>query len=109
MLPMLYELRQYRSQPGRRDDLARFMEEVIIPFQASKGMVIVASFVAEEEDDLYVWIRRFEDEEDRVKLYEAVYQSDRWKNEIAPAVGELLDRSRMVITRLNPTPKSVLH
>jgi hypothetical protein len=85
------------------------MEEVIIPFQASKGMVIVASFVGEEEDDLYVWIRRFEDEADRERLYEAVYQSDRWKNEIAPAVGELLDRSRMVITRLNPTPRSVLH
>jgi hypothetical protein len=106
---MLYELRQYRAQPGRRDDLARFMEEVIIPFQSSKGMVIVASFVAEEEDDLFVWIRRFADEDDRVRLYEAVYQDDRWKNEIAPKVGELLDRPRMVITRLNPTPKSVLH
>jgi hypothetical protein len=106
---MLYELRQYRAQPGRRDDLARFMEEVIIPFQSSKGMVIVASFVAEEEDDLYVWIRRFEDEADRVKLYEAVYQDERWKNEIAPKVSEMLDRPRMVVTRLNPTPKSVLH
>jgi hypothetical protein len=108
MLPMLYELRQYRSQPGRRDDLARYMDEVIIPFQASKGMVIVGSFVAEEEEDLYVWIRRFEDEADRVKLYEAVYQSDRWKDELAPTIGEMLDRTTMVITRLNPTPKSVL-
>jgi NIPSNAP protein len=109
MPPMLYELRQYRAQPGRRDDLARFMEDVIIPFQASKGMVIVASFVAEEEDDLYVWIRRFEDEADRVRLYAAVYEDERWKTEIAPRVGEMLDRPRMVITRLNPTPKSVLH
>jgi hypothetical protein len=106
---MLYELRQYRAQPGRRDDLARYMEEVIIPFQASKGMVIVASFVGEAEDDLYVWIRRFEDEADRERLYEAVYGSDRWKNEIAPVVGEMLDRPRMLITRLSPMPKSVLH
>ena len=105
---MLYELRQYRAQPGRRDDLARFMEEVIIPFQASKGVVIVASFVGEEEDDLYVWIRRFADEADRERLYEAVYQDERWESEIAPAVGELLDRERIVVTRLNPTPRSVL-
>ena len=105
---MLYELRQYRAQPGRRDDLARFMEEVIIPFQASKGVVIVASFVGEKEDDLYVWIRRFADEADRERLYEAVYQDERWKSEIAPAVGELLDRERIVVTRLNPTPRSVL-
>jgi len=109
MLAMLYELRQYRAQPGRRDDLARYMEEVIIPFQASKGMVIVASFVGEEEDDLYVWIRRFEDEAERERLYKAVYEDDRWKNEIAAAVGELLDRPRMLVTRLSPTPKSVLH
>lgn len=106
---MLYELRQYRAKPGRRDDLARMMDEVIIPFQASKGMVVVASFVAEEEPDLYVWIRRFADEADRVRLYEAVYQSDEWKNVLAPRVGELMDRERMHITRLNPTPKSVMH
>lgn len=106
---MLYELRQYRAKPGRRDDLARMMDEVIIPFQASKGMVVVASFVAEEEPDLYVWIRRFADEADRVRLYEAVYQSDEWKNVLAPKVGELMDRERMHITRLNPTPKSVMH
>jgi hypothetical protein len=106
---MLYELRQYRSKPGRRDDLARVMDEVVIPFQSSKGMVIVASFVAEEEEDLYVWIRRFADEADRVKLYEAVYQSDEWKIVLAAKVGELLDRERMLITRLNPTPRSVLH
>lgn len=108
MLPMLYELRQYRAQPGRRDDLARYMEEVIIPYQVSLGMVVVASFVGEEEDDLYVWIRRFDDEAHRERLYEAVYQSERWKSEIAPVVGEMLDRPRMVITRLTPTPRSVL-
>ena len=31
-------------------------------------MVIAASFVGEEEDDLYVWIRRFDSEEDRERL-----------------------------------------
>jgi len=105
---MLYELRQYRAQDGRRDDLVRVMEEDVIPFQASKGMVIVASFVAEEEPDLYVWVRRFEDEEDRVRLYKAVYEDDHWKNVIAPRIGPTLDRERMVITRLVPTAKSVL-
>ena len=106
---MIYELRQYRLHDGQRDNWVRFMEEVIIPFQVSKGMVIVGSFVAEEEPDLYVWIRRFEDEEDRQRLYEAVYQSDHWKNEIAPRTGEMLIRERMLITRLVPTAKSVLH
>src|SRR5262245_12327944 len=106
---MIYELRQYRLREGQRDNWVRFMEEVIIPFQVSKGMVVVGSFVAEEEPDLYVWMRRFADEEERKRLYEAVYQSDTWKNEIGPRTGEMLIREQMVITRLVPTPKSVLH
>src|SRR6059058_2732038 len=98
---MLFELRQYRMRPGQRENWVRFMEEVLIPIQVSKGMVVVGSFVGEEEgSDLFVWIRRFEDEEERERLYEAVYESDHWKQEIAPRVPEMVDRDRHVITRL---------
>jgi len=72
-------------------------------------MVVVGSFVADEDPDAYVWIRRFENEDEREQLYEAVYESDHWKNEIAPRVSEMLDRPQMVITRLQPTPRSVIH
>lgn len=106
---MFYELRQYQAQPGKRDEWVRYMEEVIIPFQVSKGMVIAGSFVDEEHEDGYVWIRRFESEAEREKLYAAVYDSDRWKNEIAPPVGELLVREGTVIRRIVPTSMSVLH
>jgi hypothetical protein len=84
------------------------MEEVVIPFQISKGMVVVASFVGEAEEDLYVWIRRFTDEAQREQVYKAVYESDHWKNELSPQVGEMLDRTKTVVTRLNPTPHSVI-
>ena len=106
---MLFELRQYRVYPGQRERWVKFMEEVIIPFQVSKGMVVVGSFVADEDPDAYVWIRRFENEQEREQLYKAVYESDHWKNEIAPRVSEMLDRPQMVITRLQPTPRSVIH
>ena len=105
---MFFELRQYRTLPGQRAAWVKFMEETIIPFQISKGMVIVGSFVGQEEDDLYVWIRRFESEEERAALYQAVYETDIWKNEIAPRVGQMLDRSRTVVTRIEATPKSVI-
>ena len=49
---MFFELRQYRTKPGMRGDWVKYMEEVIIPFQVSKGMVVSGSFVGEEEDDL---------------------------------------------------------
>ena len=103
---MLFELRQYRTHPGQRDNWVKFMDEVIIPFQTSKGMTIVGSWVGEEEDDLYVWVRRFEGEEERQRLYREVYESDHWKNTIAPRIPEMMDRERMKVSRMIPTPHS---
>jgi len=103
-----FELRQYRMKPGKREAWIKYMEEVIIPFQASKGMVIAGSFAGEEEEDLYVWIRRFESEAEREKLYAAVYETDYWKNEVGPKVGGLIDREKTVVARIEPTPRSIL-
>ncbi len=103
---MLYELRQYRVRPGRRDEWVRLMDEVIIPFQVAKGMTIVGTFLTEDDPDLYVWIRRFDDEADRDHLYEAVYESDEWKMAIAPRTAALLGDEPMVVTRLIPTTAS---
>ena len=105
---MFFELRQYRMRPGQEENWVSYMEEVIIPFQISKGMMILGSFVGEEEKDLYVWIRRFESEEQREQLYEAVYESDTWKNEIAPKIPDMMDRSQIKVTRLEATPRSVI-
>lgn len=105
---MLFELRQYTTKPGQRENWVRCMEEEVIPFQVSKGMVILGSFVAEEDDSTYVWIRRFKDEAERERLYEAVYQSDHWKNVIGPKVPDMIDRELIRVTRLIPTPKSAI-
>ncbi len=105
---MFFELRQYRVKPGKREEWVQLMEEAIIPFQIAQGMVVIGSFVGEEEEDLYVWIRRFESEAQRVALYQRVYESDYWKNEISPRVGDMLDREKTVVTRLVATPKSVI-
>ena len=105
---MFFELREYRTKPGQRERWVKFMEEVILPFQISKGMVVVGSFIGTQEDDLYIWIRRFDSEEQREALYAAVYQSDEWKNVIAPQIPEMMDRERMVIRRIAPTETSVI-
>ncbi|CAN5610066.1 hypothetical protein BH23CHL2_BH23CHL2_08710 [soil metagenome] len=105
---MLFELRQYHVRPGQQGAWVKYMEEVIIPFQIKMGMVIIGNFVGEQDDSVYVWIRRFESEAEREQLYERVYQSDYWKNEVAPKIPEMLDREKRVITRLTATPKSVI-
>ena len=105
---MFFELRQYRIKGGQREAFVKHMEEEVIPFQIEKGMVVIGSFIAQEEEDLYVWIRRFESEEERERLYQAVYESDHWKNEISPQIGTMLDRDSIQVTRLEATPKSVI-
>ena len=103
---MFYEFRQYKTKAGKRKEWVKFMEEKIIPFQVAKGMVIIGSFVDEENENLYYWIRRFKNEKERESLYKKVYQSDAWKNEIAPRIGELLDRKSIVVKRIVPTSRS---
>ncbi len=103
-----YELRQYKVQPGKLAGWVKIMEEEIIPFQVSQGMVITGSFQGETDSSVYIWLRRFDSEEQRVAQYAAVYESDFWKTKIAPRVPEYLDRSAIVVTRIVPTPKSTV-
>ena len=101
-----FELRQYKVFPGKLDEWVKIMEEEIIPFQMSKGMVICGSYRGEKDESVYVWIRRFESEAQREALYKAVYESDHWKTKIGPRVPEYLDRPNNVVTRIVPTPRS---
>ena len=88
------------------DEWVRLMDEEIIPFQISKGMVVTGNFRGESDDSIYFWIRRFESEGERERLYKAVYESDFWKTEMRPRIPEFLDRERAVITRVIPTSRS---
>ena len=103
-----YELRQYEIRPGKMDAWLELMENEIIPLQVSKGMVIAGSFRGETDDRVYVWIRRFESEAERERLYAEVYESDLWKNSLSPQVGELINRETISVQRLVPTRMSVL-
>lgn len=104
----LFELRFYTTRPGKRAEFASLMDRVIIPFNTARGVQVIGSFVDAEHEDIYIWIRRFEDEDHRVRAYEAIYQDPEWTAEIGPLVGELMFRERAVITRALPTEASPL-
>ena len=105
---MFYEFRQYTIKEGKRAEWVKFMEEEIIPFQVSKGMVILGSFVDEEDENIYYWIRRFKNEKERERLYNKVYGSSTWTDELSPRVGTMLIRKSIKVKRIVPTPKSVI-
>lgn len=101
-----YEMRQYKVKPGKLQEWVKIMEEEIIPFQVSKGMVICGSYRGETDESVYFWIRRFESEAQREAQYKEVYESDYWKTKISPRVPDYLDRSGIVVTRVVATPRS---
>ncbi|MEM0989392.1 MAG: NIPSNAP family protein [Pseudomonadota bacterium] len=103
-----YELRRYEIRPGKMAEWLKLMEEEIMPFQIAQGMVIAGSFQGEGDDSTYVWIRRFESEAERERLYEAVYQSELWLNDLTHRVGECINRATIQVTRLTPTSRSIL-
>lgn len=104
---MFFELRVYPMQPGKGDEFAQYMDEEIIPYQLSKGMVILGSFLNDAKDT-YVWIRRFEDETEKEALYDAVYNNDYWRDEVAPKLPALMDGANMQVTVLKATPRSFM-
>jgi len=102
----LFELREYKIRPGKMEEWLALMEGEIMPYLISHGVIINGSFQSVDGDPTYIWIRRFDDEEHRKKLYAAVYETDRWKNEISPKVGTLIDREATVVRQIVPTKQS---
>lgn len=101
-----FEIRQYKIKPGKMDAWVDLMHSQILPFQTSQGMVFCGSYRGEEDDSVYIWIRRFESEAQREQMYKDIYESDTWKNTIAPQVVELMDREAMIVHRVTATGRS---
>ena len=101
-----FEIRQYKIRPGKMDAWLQLMHKEIVPFQVSHGVVFCGSYRGEEDDSVYVWIRRFESEAERERLYKEIYQSAHWVNELAGRIEEVMDREGMVVHRVVATALS---
>lgn len=120
-----FELRIYKVFPKKMNAWIKFMEETIIPFQVSKGMVIHGSFILDSTDQFisengnrvmksqpdgntYVWIRRFKNSEQKARLYKEVYESNEWITNIAPKVAELIDRNAIIVHNMTASELSIM-
>ncbi len=103
-----YELRIYKIFPNKMEEWINFFEKQIIPFQTLKGMVISGNFHTEDDNETFIWIRRFANEEHRVHLYKSVYEDLEWKEKLLPIVDTLIDRNAIKVFRMKPNSLSVL-
>jgi hypothetical protein len=103
---MFYEIRTEHARPGRGTELARYMDETVIPLHQELGMHVVGAFTVIGDDDAFVWIRRFEDAADRERVLDAVHQHPRIAA-MADTVSALVGSTESTV-RLEPTPGSRL-
>ncbi|ANZ41692.1 hypothetical protein BBK82_42845 [Lentzea guizhouensis] len=103
---MFYEIRTEHARTGLGAELAQYMDETVIPLHQETGMTVVGSFTAADDEDSFVWIRRFEDAADRERVLAAVHGHPRCPA-VVDTVSALLGQAETTV-RLTPTPGSGL-
>lgn len=104
---MFYEIRTEHARTGRGAELARYLDETVIPLHRERGMDVVGSFTVLGDEDTFVWIRRFADAAHRERVLDAVHRDPRCAA-MADTVSALTGESASTV-RLEPTAGSVLH
>jgi hypothetical protein len=104
---LFYEIRRETAVPGRGEELARWMDERVIPLHEANGMVVVGAFTEADDEDAFVWIRRFGTDEEREEIVERVHRDPLFESEIKPRFGQLVAGEAMTV-RLVPTAHSRL-
>ena len=120
-----FELRIYEVYPNKMSDWVEFMNKEIIPFQEERGMEINGTFIMDSSDQFfeesgerkmhsekkgstYVWIRRFLSQDQKKKLYKAVYESNEWIEYYRPKVSEMINLNSIIVHNLSATKMSLL-
>jgi quinol monooxygenase YgiN len=101
------EVRIYTIHEGKRDEFVKLFDEVLAPAQRESGLDVVGQFVSLDDDRTFVWLRRFESQEERRRKWDEFYGSDLWKKELGPRANPLMEDSDNVIA-VEPTPGSLI-
>jgi hypothetical protein len=75
----ILELRNYQMQPGRTREFIRYFEENFLFSQRDEGMHVLGQFEVVGEPERFVWIRRFDDMESRLRGLSGFYGGPYWQ------------------------------
>lgn len=99
----LIELREYEIKEGKTKEWLKLMQEEILPYQKSKGMKIMSTYLHKGADgtDYFIWLREFDDESSRQEIYASTY-NDWWINEVRPRVFQLIKEESIKVRIIEP-------
>jgi NIPSNAP len=100
------EIRIYTIHEGRRDEFVQLCDERLVPAMKAYGLDVLGQFTSIEDDDTFVWLRRFDSAADRDRQLAAFYATDLWQELSAAAAPYVKDASN--VFTVVPTPASTL-
>lgn len=101
-----FELREYKIRRGKQKAWLKMFDTEVMPFEVARGIVPCGIWHGEGDPSVFIWMRRFNTEAERVRLCDAVYSDPYWLGELAPRIDKLVDRTKTRVQRLVPTGKS---
>jgi hypothetical protein len=93
------ELRQYTLQPGRRDTLIELFEREFLETQEATGMSVIGQFRDLDAPERFVWLRGFDDMENRRASLEAFYGGPVWQKHREAANATMIDSDDVLLLR----------
>jgi NIPSNAP len=93
------ELRQYATNPGRRDDLIALFEEHFIEGQEKHGMRVIGQFVDRNVPDRFVWMRGFGSMDARRNALQGFYGGPIWTEHRTAANETIADSDNVLLLR----------
>ncbi len=101
------EVRIYTVHAGKRDEFVKLYDEVLLPAQREFGIDVLGQFTATDDEDTFVWLRRFDSQEERARKWDEFYGSALWRTDLGPRANALLKDTDHVIA-VEPTPGSAI-
>lgn len=96
------ELRRYRMQAGRRDELIELFEREFIATQQAVGLHVLGIFREPREPERFTWLRGFADMAARAAGLAAFYDGPVWRAHRSAANATIVDSDDVLLLRPSP-------
>jgi NIPSNAP len=97
----------YTIHEGKREEFVKLFDEVLLPAQRQIGLEVLGQFISIDDQQTFLWLRRFDSQEERWRRWDEFYGSDLWRNRLGPRANPLMKDSSNVIA-VEPTPGSAI-
>ena len=102
----IVEIRMYKIKPGMRDAFVKFFEEKTLVPQGEVGMRVLGQFRSLEDDETFVWVRAFRNQEERNRQILAFYGGELWLKELSAEAMSMIVSTEVLL--VEPTAESLL-